>query len=258
MPKMDGIETTQKLRELGYKGIIVALTANALVGNDELFAKNGFDGFISKPIDTRLLNAILNKFIRNRYPEEAKKYKSETIMHTETIEINPKLVKIFCRDAEKVIYTLRETVAKGDLKLFTTAAHSMKSALTNIGEKEISEMAAALEKAGIIGNTEYIAAYVESFVETLEDLMKRIRPAKTDDANDEEILEDIALLKEQLRIIKTACEDYSNTPAYTALDRLKEKKWKTETNAMLEKIDILLLHSDFEEIASMIDDLIKT
>ena len=64
MPHMDGIETTQKLREYGYKGPIVALTANALVGNDEMFARHGFDGFISKPIDIRRLDAILHKFIR--------------------------------------------------------------------------------------------------------------------------------------------------------------------------------------------------
>ena len=66
MPEMDGIETTQKLRERGYKGAIVALTANALVGNDEMFARHGFDGFISKPIDTLRLDAVLNQFIRRQ------------------------------------------------------------------------------------------------------------------------------------------------------------------------------------------------
>jgi len=62
MPKMDGIETTEKLRELGYKGVIVALTANALTGNDEMFTQHGFDGFISKPIDIRHLNTVTDLF----------------------------------------------------------------------------------------------------------------------------------------------------------------------------------------------------
>jgi len=79
MPKMDGIETTKKLRELGYTGFIVALTANALVGNDKMFENNGFDGFIPKPIDINLLNTILNKFVRDIHPEEAKKYKSDAV-----------------------------------------------------------------------------------------------------------------------------------------------------------------------------------
>jgi CheY-like chemotaxis protein len=83
MPKMDGIETTKKLRELGYTGFIVALTANALVGNDKIFAKNGFDGFIAKPIDIKQINTILNKFVRDMHPEEAKKYKSDAVMQND-------------------------------------------------------------------------------------------------------------------------------------------------------------------------------
>jgi len=69
MPKMDGIETTKKLRELGYTGFIVALTANALVGNDKMFESNSFDEFLPKPIDINQINTILNKFVRNIHPE---------------------------------------------------------------------------------------------------------------------------------------------------------------------------------------------
>ena len=63
MPLMDGIETTQKLRMMGYEGVIVALTANAIVGNEDMFKQNGFDDFMSKPIDVKKLNDILNRFI---------------------------------------------------------------------------------------------------------------------------------------------------------------------------------------------------
>jgi signal transduction histidine kinase/CheY-like chemotaxis protein len=70
MPKMDGIEATKILREMGYNGNIVALTANAIVGQAEMFMKNGFDDFISKPIDIRQLNAVLNKMIRDKQPFE--------------------------------------------------------------------------------------------------------------------------------------------------------------------------------------------
>jgi CheY-like chemotaxis protein/anti-sigma regulatory factor (Ser/Thr protein kinase) len=69
MPEMDGIETTQQLRALGYTGAIVALTANALVGNAEMFLNYGFDNYISKPIDTRHLDAVLNQYIRDKHAE---------------------------------------------------------------------------------------------------------------------------------------------------------------------------------------------
>jgi signal transduction histidine kinase/diacylglycerol kinase family enzyme/DNA-binding response OmpR family regulator len=78
MPDMDGIETTEKLRELGYRGVIVALTANALVGNEELFAQHGFDGFISKPIDVQRLDAVLNQFIRDRHLQKIKESPAES------------------------------------------------------------------------------------------------------------------------------------------------------------------------------------
>jgi signal transduction histidine kinase/CheY-like chemotaxis protein len=70
MPEMDGIEATKIIRGLGYKQPIIALTANALVGQAEFFLSNGFDGFIPKPIDTRLLNSTLNKLVRDKYPAD--------------------------------------------------------------------------------------------------------------------------------------------------------------------------------------------
>ncbi|MDR0464610.1 MAG: PAS domain-containing protein, partial [Treponema sp.] len=70
MPRMDGIEATKLIRSLGYKQPIVALTANALAGQAEIFLKNGFDDFISKPIDIRQLNSVLNKMIRDMQSPE--------------------------------------------------------------------------------------------------------------------------------------------------------------------------------------------
>jgi signal transduction histidine kinase/ActR/RegA family two-component response regulator len=67
MPDMDGMETTRRIRALGYKYPIFALTANAVVGQQDNFLKNGFDGYISKPIDVRQLNDTLNKYVRDKY-----------------------------------------------------------------------------------------------------------------------------------------------------------------------------------------------
>jgi signal transduction histidine kinase/CheY-like chemotaxis protein len=255
MPKMDGIETTEKLRGLGYHGVIVALTANALVGNDALFSRHSFDGFIPKPIDARHLNTILNKFIRDRYPHEAKKYRpqaaAQTAATTPPDETRAKLLQIFRRDAEKAVVTLRETIAHDDIKLFTTTAHAMKSALANVGETEKSQMAAALEKAGLNGDMDFIAAKTESFIKTLESLIRKLSIAQTAGADaGAHVVEDTAYLKEQLHIIKTACVRYDDTVAYAAFDRLKEKPWKPGTAAALEEIrDMLFLHSDFDGAA---------
>ncbi|MDR3076063.1 MAG: response regulator [Synergistaceae bacterium] len=75
MPEMDGIEATRIIRsEIGTEYArsvpIIALTANALVGNEEMFIENGFNGFIPKPMDIQRLDMALNRFIRDRQSDE--------------------------------------------------------------------------------------------------------------------------------------------------------------------------------------------
>jgi len=256
MPLMDGIETTQKLRAMGYKDAIVALTANALVSNAEMFRQNGFDGFIAKPIDLRELNNVLNKFIRDKYPEEAKKSVGTTaqIVHgqpgaTIPASVNPKLRDVFYRDAKKAVTTLRETAVEKNIKLMITTVHAMKSALANIGEKEMSDIAADLENAGLKNNTEFISGNLESFVEKLEALADTLKPDEVISSNEEYIQEDTAYLNEQLTKIIAACEEYDDNTIFDILDMLTEKQWKSDTSAVLDRIrDMLFLHSDFDGV----------
>jgi len=266
MPQMDGIETTKKIRELEdeynknsnnvptHKRIpIIALTANALTGNDVMFAQNNFDGFIPKPIDMRLLNTALNKFVRDCHPEEAANYIPEIVSYI-TPEINPKMIQVFCSDAEKAINTFKNCISNNDIKLFTITAHAMKSALANIGEHEISQTAFALEKAGINGDMEYILANNENLIKTFENLIKKFKVSES--AKTENIEEDTVYLKEQLLIIKTACQSYDDDTAYAALDRLKEKTWSAKTSGVIEQIrDMLYIYSDFDGIVKQIEEL---
>jgi signal transduction histidine kinase/DNA-binding response OmpR family regulator/HPt (histidine-containing phosphotransfer) domain-containing protein len=73
MPEMDGIETTAAIRawEKGQleSGVmrkqvpIISLTANAVVGMREMYIENGFNDFLSKPIDVSKLDEILDRWI---------------------------------------------------------------------------------------------------------------------------------------------------------------------------------------------------
>jgi len=258
MPFMDGIETVRKLRAGGYKGAIVALTANALAGNDKMFAEKGFDGFISKPIDPRQLDDVLNRFIRSCHPDEAGKYKAKTEPPV-IAAMNPKIFEIFCRDAEKAIVTLRETAETDNLKLYATTAHAMKSASANVGEHEISESAAKLERAALDGDKAYISSGTEFFINSLETFIKKFRPEPGNEADDLPVNEDRAFLTKQMTVFKQACADYDDARAYAALDTLNGKLWKKETAAKIEELrDALFLHSDFEGAAAMADELCKT
>ena len=64
MPGMDGIQATQAIRDLGYDKPVIALTANALKGQAEILMESGFSGFMTKPIDIKILNSYLMRYIR--------------------------------------------------------------------------------------------------------------------------------------------------------------------------------------------------
>lgn len=74
MPEMDGVETLKRLRKLladsERSAIIIAFTANAVSGAREMFFEEGFDEFVSKPIEMVELERIL----RNVLPKSAIRY----------------------------------------------------------------------------------------------------------------------------------------------------------------------------------------
>jgi signal transduction histidine kinase/CheY-like chemotaxis protein len=75
MPVMDGVEAVRVIREeigTDYARTvpIIALTANALTGNDKMFLSCGFQAFISKPIDIMQLDAVIRQWIYR--PSKAK------------------------------------------------------------------------------------------------------------------------------------------------------------------------------------------
>jgi signal transduction histidine kinase/CheY-like chemotaxis protein len=72
MPKMDGFETTQRIREMegtnseGNHIPIIAITGYAIAGDREKFINAGMDDYVSKPIDEGKLLSIINSITNNR------------------------------------------------------------------------------------------------------------------------------------------------------------------------------------------------
>ena len=64
MPNMSGVEVLKKLREEKVNIPVIALTADAIEGQEEKFISEGFDGYLSKPIDKTKLKVILNKYLK--------------------------------------------------------------------------------------------------------------------------------------------------------------------------------------------------
>jgi len=268
MPKMDGIETTRLIREMGYKRPIVALTANAIAGQAEVFLKSGFDGFISKPIDIRQLNVSLNKLIRDKQPAEvveaAQREKAELDkkqkLSSGRQQVDSHLGEIFARDAEKAAAVLeavlkRNLISESDIQTYVINVHAMKSALANIGQQNLSSIALRLEQAGREKDLNVIKAETREFLDALRTVIGEIKPKDEETLADTE--EALALLKEKLIIIKEACVSFDKKTAKKATGELRERTWSHDTKELLNKISEHLLHSEFDNVVALADEYLQ-
>lgn len=68
MPKMDGVETLQKLKEKeNFITPVIALTADAIEGMDAKYISEGFNDYLSKPINKEELNRVINKYMKGEH-----------------------------------------------------------------------------------------------------------------------------------------------------------------------------------------------
>jgi len=272
MPKMDGIETTKRMRGMGYNHKIVALTANAIIGRAEMFLKNGFDGFISKPIDSRELNLMLNELIRNKKPPEIveaarqemaqlKKNQESAQQQPPKTHIDSELKKAAIHDIENVLAVLgdklpRISTGKADLGLYATTVHGMKSALANIGEVQLSAIALKLEHAAKNNETDTLLDETPDFMKSLYSLLDKLNKRDTDESSDvpQEISsDDEVFLKDNLNAIRTACENLVLKDAKKALIELKKKKWPRQINDIIDEISLYLIRGEYLKVVSVVN-----
>jgi CheY-like chemotaxis protein len=272
MPVMDGIEAVKIIRGMGYDRPIVALTANALVGQAEMFMQNGFDAFIPKPIDSRKLNAVLNEFIRDKKPPEvveaARRERSEKELKGKVTAETPEekkrklseLEKFFLIDAETSVNKLQEIYANinalggKDMESYEITVHGMKSALANIGETGLCETARRLEQAAVEKNTGVMSQETPAFIDALKILIEKLASAK--DQSEARVSDgDTAYLREKLLEVKTACQTMDKAAAKTAMNGLKQKKWPRRVDDALDEISVHLLHSEFEKAAARAENI---
>jgi len=255
MPKMDGIKATKIIREMGYKHPIVALTANAVAGQAEMFLANGFDAFIAKPVDSYELDKLLTRFIKNKKPVENLDAVNSTVSSS-------MVEKLFVLDAENTVNVLQELSVKlnnlnnEELESYVVIVHGMKSALAGIGEKELSAAAYRLEQAGGKRDFNLLQNETPAFINELSLLIRKFKPAETD--NNADISgEDKVFLCGKLDEIKTACESYNMKAAKTALADLKQRLWPRKIDGICDEIFIGLLRGEFKKVMSTIENTIN-
>ncbi|MDR2355669.1 MAG: response regulator [Clostridiales Family XIII bacterium] len=167
MPEMDGIETVRIIREeigtdYAQKVPIIALTANALAGNDDMFKAHGFQDFLSKPIDIMKMDVALNAWIKNAAREKAYREASANGDESGAAEAAPAQAR-----------------AAGEAQ--NGAAQKPKKALTEQGIEGL-DIADALRRFG--GKESIFITILRSFVNSMPALLDRFGVCDADGLSD--------------------------------------------------------------------------
>jgi signal transduction histidine kinase/CheY-like chemotaxis protein/HPt (histidine-containing phosphotransfer) domain-containing protein len=172
MPRMDGHELTRQIRAAEAKRStatprtpIVAVTANAMKGEDERCLAAGMDAYLAKPVNMDQLRTTLERWMpmedvtrETTHTDDAPKPPSaidrEVLaawLGDDAAAINSLLAKF--RDT--AIAAEREIAAAsraGDLPSLAAAAHKLKGAAQTVGAAGVGAAASALEQAGKAGD----------------------------------------------------------------------------------------------------------
>jgi HPt (histidine-containing phosphotransfer) domain-containing protein len=256
------------------------------MGMREMFIENGFNDFISKPIDVSKLDEVLYQWI----PEEKKEQSSQErqkapspssnesaensdralysipgidaakgiIMTGGTLPLYKQVLVMFCKDAQERMPLMEKTPEADDLLNFVTNVHALKSALASIGAKSVSENAAELEAAGKATDMAFIREHLPSFAQQLTEIIINIDKAlgrkKPENTYSPSLrAEHSSLFKE----LASALKSQNAADIDRILEELNQKQLDTQTKEMLNKISDDVLITEFDSAVKTIEELLK-
>ncbi|MDE6219336.1 MAG: response regulator [Lachnospiraceae bacterium] len=272
MPEMDGIEAVQMIRstcgENGTLPVIIALTANAMEGTSAAFLENGFQDFITKPLDKRLLHEALRRWI----PEEKRslgesgdssqddsnrKQELQEIV-IEGIDMNAlvshysgsagdylELLELYCLDGKQKLSVLRELWERQDYETYGIEVHGLKSASANVGAMGISVSAREQENAVDRGDTAFVDAHIQELLAAYEAQIAHISGFLKNTRRSGDAGEKVREIEsaEFLQEIKAALESLENFRAKECahkIGNLLQCRLRPEIEAQLTEIQGLL------------------
>jgi len=270
MPDMDGIETTKQLREIGYSKPIIALTANATENQADSFIQNGFDDFITKPLDTQRLDMILNKHIRDKQEQDADagiksiedtpdEINIQNVEKMTQYEINGidivKGLERYYNNTGVYLNVLHSYVSnvnflldniesqlKNDISNYIVSVHGIKGASYSIFAEELSEAAEKLEDAAENADYDFVQRENPGFMEKakslMNDLMDFIAKMEHDNPKPLKKVPDPELLSK----LCEACKLYDMRKAEAAMAEIDKYNYEEDdglVNWLRERVNIM-------------------
>jgi signal transduction histidine kinase/DNA-binding response OmpR family regulator/HPt (histidine-containing phosphotransfer) domain-containing protein len=166
MPEMDGFQSTAAIRELEKKGSrrtpIVAMTAHAMKGDRERCLEGGMDGYVSKPVQSKLLYETIENItatgkvaapvpqVSSRGRVERKSVNIDEILDRlgGNVGLLQSVVAVFEEDSPGQMARIQAAIKNGDAQALMVAAHTLKGSLLVLSADRASTAALELEKLG--------------------------------------------------------------------------------------------------------------
>ena len=270
MPEMDGIETLKKLKEMtdcpNINTPVIALTANAIAGARERFLGEGFDDYITKPINGERLEKILLMHLpvdKIDKPEKAGKSNGSVaapldvktgVANCGSEEAYKNVLKAFRDEIQARAEVIRTSLDNNDIKRYVVEVHAIKSSARIIGASELSELALKLEEAGNNGDIETINEDTPKLLQLYESYADKQKP-KAPKKNNSLPLLSKAEWEDALVTFKefAASMDYDNSIAI--VDSLKGYMMEDAEMKALADIEALVRRLEWDQLKSYIDKL---
>ena len=191
MPLMDGIEATKNIRKMETNDLknipIIALSANALVGDKEKNLKSGMNEHITKPINPLELFTILSRYLITNLTSSSvdksltmQKLDSSVfdventlskLNHNEGVYI--KILKQFSCKYENILKEISNIIKEKDRNLLGIKLHEIKGVCGNIGAKKLFDKLLEIENY-LMNNTMPNLQLLDEFKEEFEKVIQSI------------------------------------------------------------------------------------
>jgi CheY-like chemotaxis protein/HPt (histidine-containing phosphotransfer) domain-containing protein len=168
MPRMDGYELAGTIRQEegatsaeARRTPLIAVTANAMRGEEERCLAAGMDAYLAKPVTFERLRAALSRWLPiGQDDAEATHATERSAIDESTLrawlgddpDAVAELLQDFLRDARVAERDIGVSLSTGNLPALAATAHRLKGSALAIGARRLAEVATALEQAGRTGD----------------------------------------------------------------------------------------------------------
>ncbi|HWV18595.1 MAG TPA: response regulator [Rhodocyclaceae bacterium] len=191
MPVMGGFEATAALRareaETGRHTPIVAMTAHAMAGDRERCLAAGMDDYVSKPIQSSVLDTALANVIgvSDEFPTDSGTHAMTSNAPFDRhalidslggdLELYGEIVRLFLSHYPHELDNLQHALAAGDAEKLHRIAHSLKGAISNFAAPRATAAARTLEMSLKGGMPDHAAILVEDTLAAVRELGDAMR-----------------------------------------------------------------------------------